>query len=555
MDQDPKTDFIHLDFEQARARHLFFKSKLRSILYGVEIDETPVASHYECAVGKWIYSHALTDYGYIPEMHELEKVHADIHTSARELIRLYKNGNVEEARKGLEGMEKIADKLVTLLSLVENKIKENPSLELINKDYKHVLEINLKELYELQNANYELDIRMKEQSKALFNEKERFELVANATHDAVWDWDLLTNSLWWNTGFKELFGFKDNDIEPGIESWYNRIHAEDRDRIVKSIHDAIDNGGRQWSDEYRFLRADGSYAFIYDRGYALHDEKGKPFRMVGSMQDQSAKKLVEEELEKKVQERTIELREVNQKLERSNAELEQFAYVTSHDLQEPLRKIQVFNNMVLERFSEDLNDIVKSYLGKVTESAKRMSGLINDLLDYSRVSHTAVQFEEVDLNEILKNVLKDLEVLITQKKGVVQSDLLDVIEAIPLQMNQLFYNLISNALKFVRKGLAPLITITASKLTQEKKRLYAQLNADKDYYEIKFQDNGIGFNQEYANKIFTIFQRLNERSKFSGYGIGLSICSKVVSNHQGIIFAEGKEQEGAIFTVIVPIKQ
>ncbi len=553
MDQRQKKNFIQLDFEQARARHLLFKSKLRLILYGVEIDETPVSSHYECAVGKWIYGHALKDYGHLAEMHELERVHADIHTAARDLISLYKGGKVEEARKGLGSMEKIADKLVTLLSVVEIKIKENPSVELI-QDYREVLDINLKELYELQKANYELDARMKEQSKELFETRERFELVVKATQDAVWDWDLLTNAMWWNDGFKELFGYhKEN--ESRIESWYNRIHPEDKKRVLKSIHDVIDNGGSQWSDEYRFLRADGSYAFIYDRGYALHDERGKTYRMVGSMQDESAKKLAEEELEKKVKERTIELQQANQKLERSNAELEQFAYVASHDLQEPLRKIQVFNNIVLERFDENLNDSAKNYLGKVTESAKRMSGLINDLLNYSRLSQTSVQFEDVDLNEILKNVLKDLEVLITQKKGVIQSDLLEVIEAIPLQINQLFYNLISNALKFVRKGLVPLITITASKLTHEKKGLYPQLNADKDYYEIKFQDNGIGFNQEYANKIFTIFQRLNERSKFSGYGIGLSICSKVVSNHQGIIFAEGREQEGATFTVIVPIKQ
>jgi two-component system CheB/CheR fusion protein len=145
--------------------------------------------------------------------------------------------------------------------------------------------------------------------------------------------------------------------------------------------------------------------------------------------------------------------------------------------------------------------------------------------------------------------------LTAQKKADIQSDLLPVIEAVPLQMNQLFYNLISNALKFTRKGVSPLIAIAANKLSHEKKCLYPQLNVDKNYYEIKFRDNGIGFNQEYANKIFTIFQRLNERNMFSGYGIGLSICSKVVSNHQGIIFAEGQEQEGATFTVVIPLQQ
>jgi PAS domain S-box-containing protein len=1069
-------EFIKLDFEQARARHLLFKSRLRSILYGIEIDEAPVVSHFECAVGKWIYGHALQVYGHIAEMVELEKVHADIHISAKGLVELYKAGKIDEARKGLGEMENIADHLVRLLSIIEIKLKETPSLELETKEYGDVLNINLKELYELQRVNYELDVRIKEQSSELLKAKERFELLAKATQDAVWDWDLLNNTIWWNEGFKEMFGYKNEEILPGIESWYNGIHPEDRERVVNGIHQVIDNGGSHWSDEYRFKRADNTYAYIYDRGYAFHDSEGKPYRMVGSMQDitvereskealnraqsqlqmalsaglvstffwdiqkdlfyadanlallfavspeeaakglplkillnaihdddkervaalinkaietgedyeadyrvrnaageicwviargrvnynkegkplsfpgtlvditerKSAEELaqlavqesekqkrllealngatpdlvyvfdlnyrftyaneallrmwgrswedsigkgllelgyepwhaemhereidqvvatkmpirgtvsfphaelgirvydyifapvlnqkgeveaiagttrdisdlklaeealkaseqrfrsilvqapdpililkgenmvleiankplfniwnvdetalgkpfldilpemkaqgflemlqdvyfndkvvkgyetpavftrkngqketvyfnfiyqpyreadgvisgvmviatdvtpqvlarqkiteseeqfrslteslpqliwttdrngsadffnqqwyeytgstdkesfgnewaqfvhpdhleplllkwqnslasgepilsefqlknkygnyrwfyvlgnpvkdengtivkwvgaltniderknLEQELERRVEERTKALQETNQMLERSNAELEQFAYVTSHDLQEPLRKIQVFNNLLIEKCSDCLNEEAWKYVGKISDSAKRMTGQIKDLLNFSRLSQSVMDYEEVDLNLILQEVLKDVEVLIEQKEAVVHSDPLPTIKAAPLQMTQLFYNLISNSLKFAKKNSTPMLHITVAGLSEEKRDQYLELETNKEYYQINFRDNGIGFNQDYAEKIFTIFQRLNGRNLYEGYGIGLAICKKVIINHKGIIFAQGEEGKGASFTVILPSKQ
>ena len=152
----------HLDFDQARAKHLLFKSRLRSILYGLDVDETPVLSHYECAVGKWIYNHALQQYNHIPEIHELEKVHADIHTSARELVRLYKENKIEEARNGLEGMEKIADRLIQLLSEAEKKVKQNPLKE-INEAVSSP-SADVEELANLQKAKSELHekIRLRE---------------------------------------------------------------------------------------------------------------------------------------------------------------------------------------------------------------------------------------------------------------------------------------------------------------------------------------------------------------------------------------------------------
>jgi light-regulated signal transduction histidine kinase (bacteriophytochrome) len=258
-------------------------------------------------------------------------------------------------------------------------------------------------------------------------------------------------------------------------------------------------------------------------------------------------------LSKKVDERTKALMKANENLERSNEELEQFAYIASHDLQEPLRKIQLFNTMLLEQ--PGLTDTANVYIEKVTASASRMTGLIKDLLEYSRLAQRDWQFEDTDLNTILKNVLTDYELLISQKGARLEIGLLPTIESIPFQMNQLFFNLIGNALKFTKRNTVPLIRITADKLTEDRKASIAQLHTANDYYEITISDNGIGFNQEYADKIFTIFQRLNEKSMYGGYGIGLALCRKIVANHSGIIYAQGQPKEGASFHFILPFKQ
>jgi signal transduction histidine kinase len=262
-----------------------------------------------------------------------------------------------------------------------------------------------------------------------------------------------------------------------------------------------------------------------------------------------------QQLEQKVKARTIELENangklevVNEKLVRSNNDLEQFAYVASHDLQEPLRKIQIFTEMAEKSTDKETTD---SYFEKIQASARRMTDLIKSVLNYSRLSKTGEQFEEVDLNVLIENTKTDFELLIIEKKAVIRNDRLPLIQGIPLQLNQLLLNLFSNSLKFSKEN--PLITITSRILSEEEVKAHEHLHTKLRYVEIIFADNGIGFEQQYADQIFTIFQRLHDKKSYEGTGIGLALCKKIVENHHGYITAKGELGKGASFYIYLPV--
>lgn len=254
-------------------------------------------------------------------------------------------------------------------------------------------------------------------------------------------------------------------------------------------------------------------------------------------------------LENKVAERTQELVSKNSELEFSNHELQQFAWVVSHDLKEPLRKIETFIKIIKERFLKD-DDVARDYVFRTVRSAERMSNLITDLLDYSRLSSGVVP-ETTNLNSIIDEVIADFDYRIEEKKAVINISELPVLLGVPTQLRQLFQNLISNSLKFTNPNIDPVITITSEKV--EDKSFESKTSETGKYARITITDNGIGFNEVYLDKIFKIFQSLNDRNAYEGTGIGLAIANKIIEKHNGIITAKSSPGNGASFIMVLPL--
>lgn len=266
-------------------------------------------------------------------------------------------------------------------------------------------------------------------------------------------------------------------------------------------------------------------------------------------------KLFSTELEKKVLERTSSLNKANAELNYSNESLEQFAYIASHDLQEPLRKIRTFSAMLQEKHNENLPPDAQELITKISNSSERMSTLIREVLDFSRILHGDTAFEKVNISNIVSNIIDDFDLLIKEKNATIHFDKLPVIEGIPLQINQLFNNLISNALKFSKNGIAPVISISSEMASEEEVMKHKALIQGIPYCKISIKDNGIGFEQQFADQIFLIFHRLHGRSEYSGTGIGLALCKKIVVNHNGEINAHSNESDGALFQIFLPLSQ
>ena len=280
-------------------------------------------------------------------------------------------------------------------------------------------------------------------------------------------------------------------------------------------------------------------------------QNGVIVRWVGTFTDIHQQKMANELLEHKVELRTKELVDKNSELETTNHELQQFAWVVSHDLKEPLRKIQTFSHLIKDKYLSG-NDEAISYLNRSISSSARMSRLISDLLDYSRLSVTAY-FQPTDLNALVDELLADFDETIREKKANIRKDTLPVVETIPSQIRQVFQNLISNALKFSRPDVPPAIDIRCE-ITEEKD-LSSAASTEGPYCRIIIADNGIGFDEKFLDRIFVIFQRLNNINAYEGTGIGLAIAKKIMDKHNGLISARSTENQGSEFILILPFVQ
>ena len=243
----------------------------------------------------------------------------------------------------------------------------------------------------------------------------------------------------------------------------------------------------------------------------------------------------------------------NESLKQMNEELDQFAYMASHDLQEPLRKIQVFSDKILRNNNFDPES--EKYLGKIINSSKRMQSLINNLLDFSRHTVSSNDFKKTSLNELVKNVLTELEVEIEKSNAQINYENLPVVSAVPGLMQQLFYNLFSNAIKFRKPAVDLVIDVKAEKINPVDLSKFTKYVQGKNYYKISVKDNGIGFDDKYAEDIFRVFKRLHSYQEFEGTGVGLTICKKIVEKHNGFIRAESKIDNGSTFIIGLPEMQ
>jgi two-component system, chemotaxis family, CheB/CheR fusion protein len=350
------------------------------------------------------------------------------------------------------------------------------------------------------------------------------------------------NNLWYQSTGKNLSSLKNRQ-------WLNDIHPNDLDEFNQAFNTASQKHSK-FSHNLRF-RFKGRYRWISIIAVPRFSSSNKFDGYTVACTDIHDQKMATEELERKVDERTEALHDLNVELSDRNRELEQFAYVTSHDMQEPLRKIKMFTSRLLDK-EATTNPEQLRYIRKIELSTIRMIGLIHDLLNYSHLQDKSHGFAPTDLNKTLQNVLVDFELLIQEKEAVISAGPLPVIDAVPAQMNQLFYNLLGNSLKFARKDVIPRINVTSTQLNR-KEATALGLSDKQQYTCIVVEDNGIGFNNEYAEKIFEIFQRLHIKESYKGNGIGLALCKRIVQNHNGIINTSGEENKGARFEIILPV--
>ncbi|HZY77910.1 MAG TPA: PAS domain-containing protein [Cyclobacteriaceae bacterium] len=387
-----------------------------------------------------------------------------------------------------------------------------------------------------------------EYRKRIEEAEEKSRLAIESAQLGTYSLNFATNEVTVSDRYLEIWGLKElvsrEEMIKLIEPADLAVRANAHEAALKTGH---------LNYEVRINRPDHKTCWIKAVGTVLRDKDGKPATLVGMIQDITEQKIFSEELERQVQLRTEELQaaseeitatneelaETNNKLVTANFELEQFNYAASHDLQEPVRKIQTFVSYLTNEGSKASFERKSEYINKIKIAAERMKNIIDDLLLYARHTKTEKQLVPVDLNEVMTAVTSELDLMIEEKKATLEIETLPTISAISSQMHQLFRNLLSNSLKFTKPGVAPVIKVTSKQEPNER-------------IHITFADNGIGFEQEFADYVFKLFKRLHPKSEYDGTGIGLSLCKKIMENHGGDIYAESVPNKGTTMHIILP---
>lgn len=369
----------------------------------------------------------------------------------------------------------------------------------------------------------------KEEAKSA---NEKLTMAIDAAGLGTYEIDLATKTVKTSGNFNAIWSIEN---QVSNEELIARLHPDDLPVREKAHEEALITG--KISYETRILQEDHSVKWTKINGKIINDQQGNPKTIIGIIQDIQEQRAFEEELKKQVADQTEEL-------QRSNNDLLHFAGIVSHDLREPVRKIKIFNTLLSNEKKPGFYRTSKKYLSKINHSAQRMENIIEGILTYSTLDKTAQSFEKIDLNEILENIKTDLELVIQEKDAVLITSELPEIEGASILINQLFYNLIQNALKFSKADVPPRVIITSGLINDN----------GVDCVKIIIKDNGIGLDPTFNERIFNAFERLHSKDQYEGNGLGLALCRKIVKRHNGSITAAGEKDNGAEFTVILPLR-
>jgi PAS domain S-box-containing protein len=391
------------------------------------------------------------------------------------------------------------------------------------------------ELAQIKNAAYLAAVAAERtRAEATLREGEmRYRLASRASSDVIWEYVAATASLQWSDWAETVFGYTPDQVGSYASWWDERVHPDDRERVLALLESSLFGSDSFWADEYRFRRADGTYAHILDRAYIVRTDMGEVVRMIGAMQDMTGRKQAEDEilrlnaeLERRVEERTAQLAAANK-------ELEAFSYSVSHDLRAPLRHIDGFGRLLAQREGARLDETSARYLHIIGESARRMGQLIDDLLAFSRMSRAEMQALPVDLGALVKDIRHDLAASVESRTVVWEIGPLPIVRGDPAMIRIVLVNLLSNALKYTAPRHEAHISITATTIA--------------DWWQIAVADNGVGFDMQYVHKLFGVFQRLHRDEEFEGTGIGLATVRRIIGRHGGEVWARGELDVGATF--------
>ena len=376
--------------------------------------------------------------------------------------------------------------------------------------------------------------RKKSETKIL-QANERFEIVTQATNDAIWDWNIKEKTFFRSQNIQKFFGEGTPSNLKESQFWNDKFHPEDILKTKKSLSDALENPSiSRWEAEYRVFNESGKIVYVVDRGIILRDNKGKATRMIGAMTNITEQKNHEAQLVALNESLQLHAKE----LERSNEELEQFAFITSHDLQEPLRMISSFMDQLKRKYEDKLDDKALQYIEFATNGSKRMKQIILDLLEYSRAGRPTDLIETVNVNEIISDFKLLRGKIISETSATISNEEIPNIQTYKTGLTQVFHSLLDNAIKYSKKDEAPNIIINYKE--EENKWIFS------------VKDNGIGIDAKFYNKIFIIFQRLHNREEYEGTGIGLSIVKRHLDFLGGKIWVESKVGIGSTFYFEIP---